>query len=238
VLSGDITQRARAREFAAAAAFVERLATPRVLAIPGNHDIALFDLMSRLSRPYAGFRSVFGEELEPTFSSADCLALCVKTTRRYRHVDGEISAQQRARVAARLRDAAPEQVRLVVVHQPLAVPRESENKNVAHGHAAAIEAWAEAGADVVLAGHIHLPFILPLHELRPELRRRLWAVNAGTAISSRTRQDAGNSVNVVRIDSARAQTKCNVQVWTYLSPSVGFSERSSLDLKLGPRDAD
>jgi 3',5'-cyclic AMP phosphodiesterase CpdA len=237
VLSGDITQRARAHEFAAAAAFVKRLAAPRVLAIPGNHDIALFDLMSRLSRPYAGFRSVFGDDLEPIFDSADCLALTVKTTRRYRHVDGEISEAQRERVAARLRRAPAEQVRLVVVHQPLAVPRDSEQKNVVHGHAAAIDAWAEAGADVVLAGHIHLPFILPLHELQPALPRRLWAVNAGTAVSSRTRHDAGNSVNVVLIDSARPRPNCTIREYTYASPNAGFSRRSSVELELGERRA-
>ena len=38
VLSGDITQRARRRQFAAARAFIERLSLP-VLAVPGNHDI-------------------------------------------------------------------------------------------------------------------------------------------------------------------------------------------------------
>jgi 3',5'-cyclic AMP phosphodiesterase CpdA len=235
VLSGDITQRARAHEFAAARAFVQTLTVPRVLAIPGNHDIALFDLISRFSRPYAGFQRAFGEQLEPTYSSADCLALGVKTTRRYRHVDGEISEEQRERVAASLRSATVEQVRLIVVHQPVAVPRESEQKNVVHGHAAAITAWAEAGADVILAGHVHLPFILPLHELRPELPRRVWAVNAGTAISSRTRHDAGNSVNVVLIDGARARPSCTVQRFTYVNPSVGFSQHSSVELELGSR---
>jgi len=237
VLSGDVTQRARPREFAAAATFVKELAVPRVLAIPGNHDIALFDVVTRLSRPYAGFRSVFGDELEPTFSGPDCLALGVKTTRRYRHVNGEISDTQRDRVAARLRTAAPGQVRLVVVHQPVVVPRASEEKNVAHGHAAAITAWAAAGADVILGGHIHLPFIVPLHELRPELPRHLWAVNAGTAVSSRTRYDAGNSVNVLLIGGAQRGPRCTIQEFTYLNAQVGFSRRSSVELALGPRDA-
>jgi 3',5'-cyclic AMP phosphodiesterase CpdA len=236
VLSGDVTQRARASEFAAAAAFVKKLAVPRVLAIPGNHDIPLFDVLTRFSRPYAAFRSIFGEELEPSFSGPDCLALGVKTTRRYRHVDGEISDTQRDRVAARLRAAAPAQVRLVIVHQPLAVPRPSEEKNVAHGHAAAIGAWAAAGADVILGGHIHLPFIVGLHELRPELPRHLWAVNAGTAVSSRTRYDAGNSVNVVLIEGA-PRPRCTIQEWTYLNAQVGFSRRSSVELALGPRVA-
>jgi hypothetical protein len=122
---------------------------------------------------------------------------------------------------------------LVVVNQPLAVPRDSEQHNVAHGHATAIAAWAEAGADVILSGHIHLPFILPLHELPPELPRHLWAVSAGTAVSSRTRHEAGNSVNVVLIKGPE-EPSCTLEEWTYSSPT-GFSRRNTVPLELGPR---
>ncbi len=48
LLSGDITQRATAAQFAAARAFVDRLAVPTVLAIPGNHDTPLFNVMAPL----------------------------------------------------------------------------------------------------------------------------------------------------------------------------------------------
>jgi 3',5'-cyclic AMP phosphodiesterase CpdA len=235
VLSGDITQRARSSEFAAAAAFVERLCAPRVLAIPGNHDISLFNPISRFAQPYAGFRRAFGDDLEPTFRAADCVVLGVKTTRRYRHVDGEVSDAQRERVAAELRRARPEQARIIVVHQPLAVPRHSEDKNVAHGHAAAIRAWADAGADMILGGHIHLPFVLPLHESTPDLPRRLWVVNAGTAVSSRIRQDAGNSVNVLRVESASGEPSCTLEQWSYFGPAAAFTRASSLALSLGAR---
>ncbi len=44
VLSGDITQRARNSQFSQARAFCDRLAIPRMLSIPGIHDIALFNL--------------------------------------------------------------------------------------------------------------------------------------------------------------------------------------------------
>ena len=52
VLSGDITQRARRAQFHAARVFAERLATP-VLAIPGNHDVPLFDVLARFTAPMA-----------------------------------------------------------------------------------------------------------------------------------------------------------------------------------------
>jgi 3',5'-cyclic AMP phosphodiesterase CpdA len=229
VVSGDITQRARARQFAAAAAFVRRLNVPRCLAIPGNHDIPLFDLARRFANPYAGFRAAFGDELEPTFQNADCLVLGVKTTRRYRHVDGEISAEQRERIASALRGARPGQLRVVVVHQPVAVPTAAEEHNVVHGAKDAVRAWADAGADIVLGGHIHLPFVLPLHEVMAPLPRPIWAVNAGTAVSHRTRQRIGNSVNVLRTAADRPRA-CSVEHFVFDAAHSDFERTSSVVL--------
>jgi 3',5'-cyclic AMP phosphodiesterase CpdA len=183
-----------------------------LLAIPGNHDVPLFDVPTRLLSPYAGYRRFFGDELEPDFEAEDCLVLGVKTTRRYPHVDGEISAAQRDRIAARLRSASSQQLRLVVLHQPIAVPRPSEEHNVVNGRDEAMQLWAESGADLVLSGHIHLPFVLPLHESFA-LARPLWAVSAGTAISSRIRHDAGNSLNIIR--TAATPRSSIVEQWDY-----------------------
>ncbi len=197
VLSGDITQRARPDQFRAAKAFVDRLGAP-LLAIPGNHDIALFDLWARLTRPYARFASAFGPELEPVVALPDCLLVGVNTTRAWRHRHGEVSAEQVDRVARLLAAARPEQLRVVVVHQPLAVPHAGERVHLLRGHAHAARVLAQAGADVVLGGHIHLPYTLSL----PGLARRLVVAQAGTAVSSRTRRGVPNSVNVLRWGSA------------------------------------
>lgn len=229
VLSGDITQRARRAQFAAAGAFVKRLGTGRLLAIPGNHDIPLFDVVTRVFDPYAGYRREFGADLSPRFDAPDCLVLGVKTTRRYRHVDGEISGEQRARIAEELGGAAPAQLRVVVLHQPVCVPLASEEHNVVHGNVAAVRAWSKAGADVLLAGHIHLPFMLPLHEVMGPLPRPLWAVNAGTAVSRRTRRDAGNSVNVLRTSASEPRV-CVVEHWTYAAGGSTFSRATELRL--------
>ena len=193
VLSGDITQRARPAQFRAAKAFVDRLGAP-VLAIPGNHDIALFDLWARLARPYARYAAVFGAELEPVHSSHELLIVGVNTTRAWRHKNGEVSAAQVDRVARLLTAASPGQLRVVVVHQPAAVTQARDLPNLLRGHGVATRTWSAAGADLVMGGHIHLPYTLALHGLA----RRLWVVQAGTAVSSRTRVGAPNSVNLVR----------------------------------------
>lgn len=156
VLSGDITQRARPSQFSAARAFTDSLGVP-VLAVPGNHDIPLFDLWTRLRSPYARYSAAFGTDLEPVHRSAELLLVCVNTTRPWRHKDGEVSALQIDLVARLVEHADPAQLRVVVVHQPIAVTRAEDEPNRLRGHAAALRRWAEAGADLVIGGHIHLP---------------------------------------------------------------------------------
>lgn len=197
LLTGDITQRARVPEFRAARAFIDRIAPRALLAIPGNHDIPLFDLWSRCLHPYRRFQRHFQPALDGEFRTADVQVVAVNTTRWYRHTDGELSVQQIERVAQRLRAAAQARCRVVAVHQPVAVTRESDVSNLLHGHEAAVHAWAQAGADLIVGGHIHLPFVVPLRERWPALPRPMWAVQAGTALSTRVRGGVPNSVNLI-----------------------------------------
>ena len=82
-----------------------------LLAIPGNHDVPLFNLVARAFDPYRGFRRVFGDELEPRFESPQWLVQGVDCTRRWRHKNGELSQPQIDRVAAALRQASAAQLR-------------------------------------------------------------------------------------------------------------------------------
>lgn len=219
LLSGDITQRATRAQFAAAQAFVARLGVPQVLAIPGNHDIPLFNLPARLFWPYAGFKQAFGDALEPEFENERLLVLALNTTRRWRHVDGELSEAQIERVAQRVEKSPAAQTRLVVVHQPVAVMRPEDAHDRLHGAERALRRWAEAGVDAVLGGHIHLPFVLQLQTQLPDLPRPIWAVQAGTAISRRVRAEADNSVNLIRVGNAR---RLQVERWDFQPATQRF----------------
>lgn len=202
LLSGDITQRATARQFAAARAYVDTLGVPVCIAIPGNHDIPLFDLASRLLRPYARYARAFGAELEPRFEDDDLQLLTLNTTRRWRHVDGALSAAQIEGVARHYESAAPGRWHLVAVHQPIAVPSPAEARDLLHGHAPALRRWAAAGVDLVLGGHIHLPYVLARPGRSPG--QPLWVVQAGTALSRRVRAGVGNSVNLIQLQAGHA----------------------------------
>jgi 3',5'-cyclic AMP phosphodiesterase CpdA len=231
VLSGDITQRARTEQFEAAHRFISRLRTQRMLAIPGNHDIPLFDVLARAFRPYANYAACFGKDLEPGFESDAFHIQCLNTTRPHRHKDGEVSAGQINRVSGRLQMAKPDQLRIVVTHQPVHVIREKDERNLLHGHQAAVRAWSRAGADIVMGGHIHLPYVRPLSDRLKDLPRAIWSVQAGTAVSHRVRGDIPNSLNVIRY--SRRSEGCVVERRDYNASSQRFETVEEHHLALG-----
>lgn len=235
VLSGDITQRARRRQFEAARQFMEALETTSVV-VPGNHDIPLYNLIARLFYPYANYERAFGRVLEPEFESDSLLVIGLNTTRPKRHKDGELSTEQIERVSQRLRAARSGQLRIVVTHQPVHVIREQDVPNLLHGHDRAVRAWSLAGADIIMGGHIHLPYVRPLRECFSDVRAGLWAVQAGTALSHRVRDGVPNSVNVLRYPGEQ-RWSCTVERWDYAAASCRFELLGSHQLELDREDS-
>ncbi|MEI2417191.1 metallophosphoesterase [Orrella sp. JC864] len=246
LLGGDITQRARAPQFLAARRYMDSLGRP-FLAVPGNHDIPLFNLFARLFDPYGNYRRAFGADREPVYESEGLLVIGVDSTRRYRHKHGEISPAQVRRVAHRLRQAGPAQLRVVLLHHPLVAAVAQDRPNLARGREAAVAEWTRAGADILLGGHIHLPYVTPLAPSTPAVtppgqggaRGALaWAVQAGTALSHRVRGGVPNSVNVLdwrwRAGQARV---CRVERWDFLAASGRFEPAAEHELALGERAA-
>jgi 3',5'-cyclic AMP phosphodiesterase CpdA len=225
VLSGDITQRARRAQFDAARAFVERLPPAPCMVIPGNHDIPLYDVATRLFAPYRHFRRVFGADLESEFDTPDMRVIGLNTTRRWRHKHGVVSREQIDRVATRLAAAEPGQLRVVVTHQPVAVPDTHEAKHILRGADAALRAWSAAGADLLLGGHIHLPYVINVAN-RTGLPRRIWCVQAGTAVSHRIRSGIPNSVNLVRYTRSDPRRIC-IERWDYSVAADAFEKHTS-----------
>ncbi len=82
-----------------------------------------------------------------------------------------------------------------------------------------------------MGGHIHLAYVRLLGEHHENLPRRIWAVQAGTAVSSRVRGTTPNSVNVVR--HSAEELVCSVERWYFDIESALFkcvnTERLLLD---------
>jgi 3',5'-cyclic AMP phosphodiesterase CpdA len=235
LLSGDITQRARRSQFRAAREFVDRLNTPSTLTIPGNHDIPLFNLAARLFWPYANYLREFGS-VAGVHDSSRLRVIALNTTRPSRHKNGVLSRTQIEHVVEQLRQARPGQLRIVAVHQPVAVERAQDRHDCLRGPVAeALACWAEAGADLVLGGHIHLPYVMPLFKPQdtPRLKRRLWAVQAGTAVSARVREGIPNSVNLIRWGGTLPVGLCLIERWDYLASANAFARARVTALDTG-----
>lgn len=236
ILSGDITQRARGAQFAAARQFCDSLGVQHLLTLPGNHDIPLYNVFARLFTPYGGYKACFGDELEPELEFGDVLVIGVNTTRPERHKDGEVSAKQINRVVKRLHGARREQLRVVVTHQPACVMRPEDEKNRLHGGEAAVQAWSRAGADLVLGGHIHLPYVSDVCSLADKhTPRPLYCVQAGTALSHRVRHGSPNSLNMIRWQPPANGDARLVQVerWDFDLADGRFELTHPYELKLG-----
>ena len=235
VFSGDITQRARSAQFAAARQLCDDMGITRMLALPGNHDIPLFDLPSRLMRPYGNYLNAFGPRLEPVLNTDDFLVIGVNTTRAARHKNGEVSTEQVERVARELQGARPRQLRIVVTHQPAAVIRPEDEPDRLIGAEAALQAWSRAGADLVVGGHIHLPYVLDLAVRPTPTPRPMWCVQAGTAVSSRVRHGTRNSVNLIHwLPMPLGQPrKCQIERCDYSAAEGWFATAEITTLALG-----
>jgi 3',5'-cyclic AMP phosphodiesterase CpdA len=232
VMSGDITQRATEEQFRLASAFLRQLPAPASLVVPGNHDVPLMNLALRALSPFSRFNKAFGRELEPVHDDAHLLVIGVNTVMPIWHQQGAVSMRQTERICRLLQQATPEQVRVVVCHHPVHVIRPEDDKNLLRGAADAVPRWVAAGADLVLGGHIHLPYFRPLKHRFPNLPRAAWVAQAGTAVSSRIRSGICNSVNYVQPLATGNGASCRVERWDYSERLDAFRRIAAEELAL------
>jgi 3',5'-cyclic AMP phosphodiesterase CpdA len=198
VLTGDITQRARASQFHEAREFLDALKPKPWIAIPGNHDIPLFDVLTRAFQPYRLFNRFISNEIEPSYAMEDVAVVCFNATRRTRHKNGVLPRRPVTQTAKRI-SALSQPFKIVATHQPLAVTLDSERHNVARGADRALEQWINAGADLFIGGHIHLPYCTLVRA--PGSARTAVVLQAGTSISLRVRHGVPNSFNRLVFDA-------------------------------------
>jgi 3',5'-cyclic AMP phosphodiesterase CpdA len=227
VVSGDITQRARAHEFAAAKAFFQRLPAP-VLVMPGNHDIPLFDIFSRAFNPYGNFRKSFGARTG-AWHGVDASVYALDTTDRLRHTRGRVDLGQLARLAP---PPGPRRIRVAAVHQPLHAAWAQDRDEVLLNARQAAQAFSDSGIDVVLSGHVHVPVITTTRELFPGLQRHFILAGAGTAVSHRTRPGAPNAFNLIGGGLLEAGPELRVQPFHYEAEKASFHEKAGYRFRI------
>ena len=135
--------------------FSMRLPNPQIV-VPGNHDVPLHNL----------YRAFFHHSTNIVVTSLmtcgllhedeEIAVLGVNTARSWTIKGGRINEQQVAWLKERLCALEPDVVKIVVTHHPFDLPEGHEERNLVGRARMAMEALADCGADVFLAGHLHV----------------------------------------------------------------------------------
>lgn len=188
VVSGDLTQRARAVQFAQARVFLHDLGAP-VLAVPGNHDMPLHRPLTRLLCPFRAWDRGWSPEREPAWQNDRVIVVGMNTADPFAWRRGVIRRGQLDRLGTRLASAG-NRIKVVVMHHPLEhLP--GEDQPLMRGASQALATLPGLGAQVVLSGHLHVSHIAPF-----VTAPGLLSLQAGTALSHRRRSEA-NAFNVL-----------------------------------------
>jgi 3',5'-cyclic AMP phosphodiesterase CpdA len=219
-VSGDLTQSARRREFAATRDFLARLEPP-VLVVPGNHEVPDWDLIRRLFRPWQRYGRYITQDMYPRYSSPRLAVLGLNSARRWSpHTDwsrGRLSPQQMHEVARFFADAEPTAARVIVVHHPFIAHDLLLGRGVIGRKEMALRCFAQSRVDLMLSGHLHIHHS---EAMAPETgERALVAAQAGTTLSDRLVAGYANSFNVIELD--RERIRIRVRCW---SEEVGFTD--------------
>jgi len=160
-ITGDLTMRARHREFTAACEWISSLDVPVTVEV-GNHDMPYFNLIERFTTPYKRFRAI-KSLVEAEIDLPDIAIVPLKTAvaaqPRLNWSKGWVTDRALRKCLAAI-DALPEGTQaLVAVHHPLREVGTQGTALTKHGQKALTE-LARRPVLGVLSGHVHDAFDL------------------------------------------------------------------------------
>jgi 3',5'-cyclic AMP phosphodiesterase CpdA len=203
IVSGDFTQRARREQFQDASAWLNRLraAGHRILAVPGNHDVPLYDVARRFAAPLRRYKRYISNDLNPWFEDEHVAVLGINTARALTFKEGRINRAQMALIEQRFAPVAAEKTRILVTHHPLyslPIGEGSELTEAVGRHDDAVRAVCRAGVHIALAGHYHRTYAAAARKM-VEAAGRALVIQAGTATSTRLRNAELQSFNWLHV---------------------------------------
>jgi 3',5'-cyclic AMP phosphodiesterase CpdA len=213
VASGDLTQRAKVREFALARSILDRFGSVPLILTPGNHDVPLYRFWERLATPFRNWRAFAGNELDTVHAvpGATFVALNSAAPRRA-IINGWIGAGQVEFARAAFEAAPADDVRVLVIHHHFVPVPTGEGSRPLPGAARLATQFARMGVDVVMGGHVH-----QLH-IRSSAGLPFVATGTTTSRRGRGREEGWNSLCVHRFGA----TTLEVTPWLRSPDATDF----------------
>ena len=226
-ISGDLTQRARSYQFQEARAFLDTLPQPQIV-VPGNHDIPLHNVFARFFEPLMKYKRYITADLQPAFEDKEMVVIGVNTARSLVFKGGRINESQVGRLREKFCAFGSEVVKVVVTHHPFDLPEGHDERDLVGRAKMAMTGLAECGADLFLAGHLHISHTG--HTKRYNIRGySALVVQAGTATSTRERGEV-NSFNLLRL----AYPEITVEKFAWNPTTTSFAVSTSERFKHSP----
>lgn len=204
IVAGDITQKGRRREFAAARQWFDALGFPVIVA-PGNHDTPLTHLAARAMNPFGRYAR-YMDGLDAVGRLVElhdgAIRICALNTARgmqarLNWADGVIDIDDLATSLDLLSQGPADAWRLLICHHPLHEPGNSQVSVETRRGAHALDMCAAAHVDAIFTGHIHDAFAHAIGTTR----RPMVQMGSGT-LSTRTRASLAGFC-VVQIEGGR-----------------------------------
>ena len=198
VVSGDLTQRARAEQFREARDYLATLPKPQLI-VPGNHDVPLYNVFQRFFTPLRKYQRIVTADLDPEFIDDEIAVVGINTARSMVFKGGRINEEQAEHLRKKLCGLPQRMTKIVVTHHPFDVPEGDSGEDQIVGRARmALRTLAGCGADVFLSGHLHKAEIGHTANRYDIEGVSALVVQAGTTTSTRSRGET-NSFNVLRV---------------------------------------
>lgn len=199
VLSGDLTQRARPREFEAAQELLASLEPP-TLVVPGNHDVhPWWRPLRRLQNPLGLYQKYITEDLAPTFDADGVAVLGLSTAYGLTIKSGRVGASDRQALRDYFGAMGERSFKVLVLHHQLTKMQSLGPHDIVGQARRTLQTAVEEGVDLILCGHLHVSLIEPIEIIPAD--HRVVVASAGTATSNRWRtgHESTNFYNVITV---------------------------------------
>lgn len=226
IVTGDLTQAGRKREFIDASAYLSGFSPPTIV-VPGNHDVPVYNLGQRFVDPWRRYRTHIHDNLCPSDTFADAFVMGLNSARRAGPtLDwslGRLSSSQLALATEQLRESSSG-LNIVALHHPVTPGPGRAGQAVINAPQRALNTFTQAGADLVLTGHAHIANAA----IEDTDHGNIVIAAAGTASSTRLRGELP-SYNLMHWNG----TKLTIETHRY-GASGYQAEREHEFLRAGP----
>ena len=222
VITGDLTQHSRVDEYEEACRFITALPMP-VLAVPGNRDLSPWNIPRRLMWRFKRWTDYINPDITPVLDIKGVRVVGMNSTDPFALHRGRLKEAELERASGHLANAPKGAIRVVAMHHPFYHPSEVGRTTMLAGSNAALR-LAEAGAEIVLCGHLHHRAAPPFALL--EGQRRILNIESGSTLAS-TVNHTDNRFNLIELDKGSAK----VTTYSCSSGSLTFAAVATNDFR-------